>query len=234
MPVQTVRRHCLPVTVLSLLPMSCQRRAKTQPHKPPGDAVACDKFEEAGPIGERGSRGILHATQRLREKRSAQPVHVANPRSRSAQRFHPFPVKLVRLLAAFPGSSQVFVIGYLQGGPGRLERHCSGPSKRPSDSRRERAITKTRSHSGAQPGASRCGDSPKRHPRTDHTAPLSGTGPPPSMKAVRRRNGPRTVNQVGPEVRPSPRWIRPEALSKTRREAGNRRHTPRATNHKHL
>lgn len=39
MSVRTMRRRCLLVTVLSLLPTGCERRTRTQPHKPPSDAV---------------------------------------------------------------------------------------------------------------------------------------------------------------------------------------------------
>ena len=111
-----------------------------------------------GGLGPDGCGGTGNAYAcGVEERRDSRPdASRINLRRRSAGAIAPFqtPSQVSK-----SGSSQVLVIGYLQGGPGRLERHCSGPSKRPSDSRRERAITKQRSHSGAQPGASRCGDS---------------------------------------------------------------------------
>jgi len=42
----------------------------------------------------------------------------------------------------------------------------------------------------------------------------------------------RTVIHDGPEVRPPPRQVRPEALTKTGREPQGRRHAPMAAKHK--
>ena len=46
------------------------------------------------------------------------------------------------------------------------------------------------------------------------------------MNAVRDRNGPGPVNQDGPEVRPPPRWVRPDALAGRRQWPTDWRHAP--------